>query len=192
MKKVLSFLGLVLLTNIVLAQQTLSETTINIKGEDKPAISKDFNETASDIADALTDYFKTSENKKLRKRSGLYIVQEVKLDKVTGDDLDLYFNIEVKGRKKDKTTTVALAAHTSLPQFVGESTHVKIKQNIVAFIERIQDITTTYQKKVEAERLQKEAEKAKKEKERLEKKAAKQAAKAAKMEKAANEAKANL
>lgn len=188
MTRVLSLLSLVFIfcTFSVSAQV---ETTIKVNGEDRPALSREINATVKEIADALTDYFKVNGNKKLKKSKGLYVVNNINVNEITTDNLDLFFGIDVKGKKRDKVSTISIAVHTSNPQFVGQGTHEQIKQNLPAFLNKIPQIITDYEKKLEAERLQKEADAAKKEQEKLEKKAAKQAAKAAKIQAKADKAK---
>lgn len=185
MKKFFYLLVLMLIIKTTNAQ----ETSIIVDGETKPAISRDVNEKESDVIDALKYYFQQKGVKKFKKSKGIYTVKGIKINEITNDNLDLFFSIDRKGKKKDKLTTVSMAVHTTERQFVGESTHEQIKQKLPAFMDLLPTIVSDYHKKLEADRLQKEADDARKEKEKLEKQAAKQAAKAAKLQKEADQAK---
>lgn len=157
--------------------QQVTETTLIVNKEERPATTLQINETAKDVANALEWYFKEN-NIRMRKRSGLYTISSSVIPTIHSSKLDLFFNIEQVGKSKNKQSNVTLAVQTAEPQFVGEGVTAAIKQNIPTFLNSIPKIVADYQHALESERLKKEAEKAEKAKIKAEKKAAAEAKKA--------------
>jgi len=123
MKKLLLAIGLFCsLTPAARAQQQdiVTKTTTVIEDKNQPALAVSFHASDDDVEDVLKEEIKRNDGK-VRSSKGFIIGRGMVIKQIAGQDRDIYWKLQSKGRKKKEVVTVVMAVQNADGSFLSNA-----------------------------------------------------------------------
>jgi len=133
---------------IVYAQSqnaTVTKSTVSIEKQSYPAMSISFNASEDDVEDVIKNEIKQNDGK-VKRDDGFILGKHVKLQMISQNDIDVFWQTDSKGRKKNEICTVAMAIKQSDGTFLSDSANNETYTKAYAYLSELPHKVQLYRK----------------------------------------------
>ncbi len=148
MKRILTSmlsLCIVVYTNAQMQNVTVTKTSVTIDKQNYPALSISFNASDDDVEDVIKNEIKQNDGK-VKKDDGFIIGRHVKVRTVSDSELDILWQIDSRGRKKNEICTVAMAVKQADGAFLSDSVNNETYTRAYAYLSELPHKVQLYRK----------------------------------------------